>query len=169
MRPISTLQSYSSSGETKTLLTEVGCANSLAFSADGKRMYFADSRLKKIWQYTYDISCGNLRDARLFVELAKQDGLPDSSCVDSEDALWNAGFGGGSVQRYMPDGIPDIRVSVPVPNVTSCCFGGPELDTLYITTARFTMSDAELERHSSAGGIYAVSPGVRGLTDAFFV
>jgi L-arabinonolactonase len=152
-----------SRGEVRTVIDDVGIANSMAFSPDGSVMYFADSPEAEIRAYDYDIRTGTPSGRRVFATLADHEGLPDGSTVDIEGALWNARFGGGAVARYLPDGTPDMVVRVPVPNVTSCTFGGPLMQRLFITTARIDMTAAELATYPEAGGLYAVDLPVRGI------
>ena len=96
-------------------------------------------------------------------------GRPDGAAVDAEGGYWSARFRGGRVVRHRPDGTVDREIRLPVRRVTMCAFGGPELRTLYITTAREGMSAAELAAEPLAGGIFAVEDvGVRGLAEPRF-
>jgi len=165
--PISSVICYEN-GQVKTLIEDVKCTNSICFSSDGMRMYFTDTATKKIVHFDYDPSCGGLSNKTLFAALTDGEGSPDGSCVDREDALWNARFRGNSVQRYLKDGTKDIRIDLPVPNVTCCCFGGKNLDKLFITTARHKMSPEQIEQYPLSGGVFVVIPGVTGLAENIF-
>ena len=153
------------------LFDGVGCANSIAFSPDGRRMYFADTAGKTIERISYEAD-GALGARRSFAVLGADEGGPDGSCVDAEGALWNAQFNGARVQRFLPDGSRDIRVDLPVSQVTCACFGGPDLDRLYITTARENFTDAQAEAEPTAGGIFVAEVGaafgVKGLPEERF-
>ncbi len=100
--------------------------------------------------------------------LQRSPGRPDGSCVDADGCLWNTEYGGARVVRYTPDGRIDRVVELPVSNITCCCFGGKDLDTLYISTARQRMTPEQLAREPLAGNIFACRPGVRGLPEARF-
>ena len=162
MKPITTVWSVSSSG-IKTLIEDIGCSNSTAFSPDGQTMYFADSAKPEILQFDYDTQTGAAQNGRLFAKLRNDSGIPDGSTVDAEGGLWNAQFGGSCVQRYLPDGTPDVRVALPVRNPACCCIGGKSMNRLFISTATANMSDAELAAQPGAGGIYAIDISVQGL------
>lgn len=162
MTPITDVWSVRPCG-IDTVIDGVGCANSIAFSSDGKTMYFADSASRDIARYDYDPATGRPSNARLFARMDKVFGVPDGSCVDADGGLWNARFGGGCVQRFRADGSPDMRVTLPVPNVTCCCIGGRQMNRMFITTARAGMPDKALSATPSAGGVFVVDLPVRGL------
>ena len=93
----------------------------------------------------------------------------DGQTVDAEDHLWVAHWDGGRITRFRPDGTVERVVFLPAPRITSCCFGGPDLDVLYVTSARIGMSEAMLRAAPLAGGLFAVTGlGVRGLAPARF-
>lgn len=142
--------------------------NSIAWSPDDKVMYFADTHRHLIWVYDFDIAQGAMRNERVFADCSDRPGKPDGSCVDADGCLWNAEYGGSRVVRYTPDGGIDRVVSLPVSNVTCCCFGGKDLDTLYISTARQRMTPEQLAREPLAGNVFACRPGVPGLPEARF-
>ncbi|WP_420405173.1 SMP-30/gluconolactonase/LRE family protein [Nisaea sp.] len=169
LRPLSAVYSYGGGDTSQRLIDEVGCTNSLCFSPDGETMYFADSSGHKIFSFAYERKSGTLSGRAIFAELSGMEGAPDGSCVDAEGAVWNAQFEGGCVQRYLADGTRDIRVEVPVSQVTLACFGGDELSSLYIATGREGFS-AERERaQPTAGGIFVAElDGIRGLPEARF-
>ncbi|WP_193141464.1 MULTISPECIES: SMP-30/gluconolactonase/LRE family protein [unclassified Meridianimarinicoccus] len=162
LEPVTPVWSISR-GRVRPILTEVGCASATAFSPDGTRMYFADSRGPDILAYDYDTVTGMPRDARIFATLEPDEGAPDGACVDAEGALWTACFGGGVVQRWLPDGRRDLTVRLPVPNVTCCALGGMKMQRLFITTARSGMNPDDLDKTPEAGGLFAVDVPVKGL------
>lgn len=152
----------------ETLLSGIGCTNSICFSPDGRWMYFADSVVPKIQRFAYDLDTGALGVAKDFSILKGGTDAADGSCVDSEGAIWNARFGPGIVQRILPDGRDEMTITLDAPNVTCACFGGDSLDRLYITTARENMTDAEIARTPSSGGLFIAEPGVCGLPEGRF-
>lgn len=153
-------------GQMTTLIKNVACSNSIGFARDGKRMYFADTMAKDIFYFKYNNETGDLSDKTLFATLTEEEGVPDGSVVDSEDALWNAQFSGGRVQRFLSDGTRDICVRLSVPNITCACFGGKKLDKLFITTARHKMTEDEISTIPLSGGVFFVSPGVCGIAES---
>ena len=95
-------------------------------------------------------------------------GIPDGSCVDAEGCIWNAEWDGGAVVRWTPDGRIDRVVELPVPRPTCVTFGGADYGTLYITTARAWLSEAQLAKAPLSGGLFALRPGVKGVADSPF-
>jgi sugar lactone lactonase YvrE len=89
--------------------------------------------------------------------------MPDGLTLDAEGGLWVALYGGGAVRRYTPAGKLETEIAVPATNVTACAFGGEDLATLFITTARQELSDDQLAAEPHAGAVFAVRPGVTGL------
>ncbi|KAG7341310.1 gluconolactonase [Nitzschia inconspicua] len=142
----------------RPIVGEIRTTNSICWSNDGKTMYLADSPTRRIDRYDYDLETGLLSNRR---ELHRKDhGDPDGSVVDAQGFLWNAtwrqGKGTGMVDRIDPE-TGEVVFTVHLPDETSeascCCFGGPKLDILFITTAWENL-DSQSEPH--AGGLYAV-------------
>ena len=98
----------------------------------------------------------------MFVDLSAEPGLPDGSVVDADGCLWNAQWQGSKLVRYRPDGSVEREVALPVSNPTCLAFGGPELDVLFVTSAWFTLDEAQRRRQPHAGSVFAFRPGVRG-------
>lgn len=144
-------------------------ANSTCFSLDGKTMYYADSPQAAIWAFDYDIDAGVPSHRRVFCDFKDQPGIPDGSVIDAEGCLWNAQWNGARVVRYRPDGSVERVIEVPCRNPTCVAFGGRDLDTLYITTSRLTLSPEEVRKQPLAGALLAVRPGVTGLPEDRFV
>jgi len=140
--------------------------NSLAWSPDGRAMYFADTNRHTIWAWDYDPATGAATRERVFADTGA--GRPDGSCVDAEGCLWNAEYGAGRLVRYTPEGKVDRAIELPVSNPTCCCFGGERLDELFVTTARQRLTPEELARQPLAGSVLALRPGVSGLPESRF-
>jgi len=140
--------------------------NSLAFSPEGRTMYFADTNRHTIWSWDYHLASGAATNERVFADTGS--GRPDGSCVDAEGCLWNAEYGAWRLVRYTPRGKVDRVVALPVANPTCCCFGGEDLDTLYVTTATQRLTPEELAQQPLAGSLLALRPGVKGLAEARF-
>lgn len=145
----------------------VAISNSIAFSPDGGTMYFCDSPTRRIrcCDYGTDGSVGTPRD---FVDLGDVSGEPDGSTVDAEGGLWNAQWGLGRVVRYDVTGRADRIVEVPARQPTRPALGGPNLDTLYVTSARDGLSAQALQEDPGAGDLFAAAVPVQGLPDPCF-
>jgi sugar lactone lactonase YvrE len=147
--------------------TGICIPNSLAWSPDGRTMYFADSLRYTIFAYDFDPATGTMDNERAFAT-STPPGFADGSVVDAEGCLWNAEFNAARVVRYAPDGRIDRVIEVPAQRPTCCGFGGPNLDILYITTASQFMTAEELAAQPFAGALLAVEPGARGLVEPRF-
>ncbi|WP_411349695.1 SMP-30/gluconolactonase/LRE family protein [Paenibacillus sp. WLX2291] len=146
-------------GNVRLLLDEVSTSNGLAWSSDGRTLYYIDTPTLTITAFDYDLDSGDIADGRAVVQLDDSEGFPDGMTIDAEGMLWVARWGGNRVTRINPSNGEIIgEVNVPASCVTSCVFGGPELDTLYITTARGDGNPDE----PHAGSLFQVKPDVRG-------
>ena len=153
----------------KRKIERVSISNGLAWSPDGGTMYYIDSTAHVIAAYEYDTATGEIANRRVVVEMPVEAGEPDGMTIDVEGMLWVALWDGGSVVRYRPaDGAVLARVSVPVSRPTSCAFGGADLDTLFITSARTGLDERALSAEPHAGGLFCCRPGVRGMPAADF-
>jgi len=143
--------------------TGIGISNTFCWSPDATRFYFGDTLLNTIFVHDYDAASGTIANERPFFAGFDR-GAPDGSAIDSAGFLWNARYGGGCVVRVSPDGEVDRIVEMPVEKVTTCTFGGPDLKTLYITTA--AGGDGAEPRH--AGGLFALAVDVPGQPENAF-
>jgi sugar lactone lactonase YvrE len=150
-------------GELERVIAGTTISNGLGWSPDGERMYFVDSTTQRIDVLDFDGASGGVADRRPLVDIDPRDGLPDGLAVDAEGGIWVCLFGGGSVRRYAPDGTLAMAIRLPVTNPTSPAFGGPDLRTLYVTSARHRLSLGQLAVEPLAGAVLALEPGVRGL------
>jgi len=150
-------------GNFKIWRQGIGISNTLAWSPDHRRFYFGDTLANTVWTYDYDPAAGTIANERSFFQGFAR-GLPDGSTVDSEGYLWNCRFFGGCIVRVAPDGTIDRIVEMPVKNVTTCTFGGLDLKTLYVTTARTEAPAGD----RLAGGLFAISTKVAGQPDNQF-
>ena len=141
------------------VLDGLSISNGVGWSPETSTMYLNDSGTGLTWAFDYDPIEG-LSGRRVFAEAA-DDGLPDGLCVDAEGGIWTARYDGGRVNRYDPSGQLDAVIEVPgASKVTACCFGGADLDTLFITTSR---ENLPAEAEPAAGSVFACTPGVTGL------
>jgi L-arabinonolactonase len=152
----------------ETLFGGVRIANGTCFAPDGRTLYFADTPTRLLRAFPYEPADGSLGTPRTLADFAPGPGWPDGACVDAEGGIWVAEWDGARVVRLDPEGRIERTVALPVPKVTCCAFGGPDLATLYITTARQGSEADAPDPTPRAGGLFAVRPGVRGLPDAPF-
>jgi sugar lactone lactonase YvrE len=142
-------------------LRDLTISNGMAWSPDHTTMYFIDSPTHRVQEFDYDLDKAAIRYRRDTLQFNPRYGVPDGMCIDSEGMLWIAFYGGGRVGRYDPTGGNLIHeIKLPVKNTTSCCFGGPDMNVLFITSAR---RDDPL-----GGGLYGCRPGVSGPLADFF-
>lgn len=163
LRPgLGSLYALDAGGTVRTLFDGVTISNGLAWSASGDLMYYVDSGLHGIDVMNYDLETGTVSGRRRWVDVPESDGTPDGIAIDSEGCLWVALWGGGKVRRYSPIGQTIGEVELPVPQVSACGFGGPNLDRLFITTA--TVGRAPDDEPSPLdGALFVVEPGCRGM------
>jgi len=146
-----------SDGTVTTHATNIGISNGLGWSPDDSVMYYSDTSAKTIWVYDYDIETGTPSNKRVFVKIPEEQGSPDGLTVDNNGNIWTALWGGSCVNCYSPEGQLLQRIELPVPQPSSCAFGGEDLQTLYITTARLDLSDEELRQNPLSGKVFAIS------------
>jgi len=146
-----------------SVLERTTLANGIGWSPGGDLMYFVDTTTQRIDVFDYDDDTGAIVGRRPLAGVKPEAGKPDGLCVDVEGGIWVALWGGGAVHRYDSAGILDAVIPLPVTNPTCPAFGGVDLGTLYITSARDSLSAAELVKEPAAGAVLALDPGVRGL------
>jgi len=158
---------------TATVLDEgFDLSNGLGFSPDGGRLFFTDSVARRIYAYDYDVLNGSARNRRIFVQVPREEGIPDGLAVDAEGFVWSAQWYGGCVVRYDPDGKVERRVAVPAKQTSSAAFGGPALDELFITSAGksepMPVMPPGYDPDSGVigGSLYRYAAGVRGTPQA---
>jgi len=147
---------------------KIWVSNGVAWSPDDRTMYFADSHVHTIFAYDYDLATGALGKRRVFADTSDRAGVPDGASTDVEGFLWSAHFDGACLVRYAPDGRVDRTVAMPVSRPTAVAFGGPDLRTMYVTTARFRLAADKLAAEPHAGGLLALDVGVKGLPEPMY-
>ena len=150
-------------GSVTNVLTGLGISNGLGWSPDGGHLYFIDTPTLRVDAMTYDVVHGTVGQRRPLTRVGRDEGFPDGMTVDATGCLWVAFWDGGCVRRYDPDGALLRTVRLPVDRVTSCTFGGPDLDRLFVTTASTGLDATQRAAQPLAGSIFAVDPGVRGM------
>ena len=141
---------YRYDGRLQRVLEGVTLANGLGWTRDDTHMYFTDSAVHRIDVFDFELASGRLDGRRPFVSIDKSDGIPDGLAVDDEGGVWVALYGGSCLHRYDERGRLDAVLEVPAENVTSCCFGGDDGRSLFVTTA------------APDGNVYVTQPGVSG-------
>jgi sugar lactone lactonase YvrE len=145
------------------VLDKVTTSNGLAWSLDGRTMYYIDTPTRCVQAFDFDSATGSLSNRRTIITIPESMGKPDGMTIDQQGMLWIALWGGWAVTRWNPTtGELLGRVRVPVERTSSCCFGGDDLGTLYITTARTGLSNEALSQQPLAGSLFAVRTGYFG-------
>jgi sugar lactone lactonase YvrE len=168
-QPCGSLYRFGADRKPMKLVEGVRCSNGLDWSPDNRTFYYAESFAYKIWAYDFDIDSGALSNRRLFASMdPKLGAFPDGLTVDTEGYVWNAQPVFGRITRYDPSGRIDRIVETPASWCTSCIFGDADLKTMYVTSARESLSPAEIEGEPLSGAIFAFRPGATGIAGVPF-
>ncbi len=157
------LYSLSPDGRIKKLLKEIRIANGLAWSPDYKVMYFIDTPTRDVKAFDYDIETGQIANPRVFIHFVDTFGWPDGMTTDMDGNLWIAMWGGGRVTQWSPKGLLLEQFGLPALNVTSCVFGGADMNELYITSARSGLEPAKLRKYPQSGGVFRIKMNITGM------
>lgn len=155
-------------GRTETVLEGLTIPNGLGWSPDGSVMYVTDTAQGTISAYDFDAGGGTLARPRPLIRIDPRLGGPDGLTVDTEGHVWTALWDGGAVLRIAPDGAVVGVVELPVPRVTSCCFAGPDLTDLIVTTASVALDEETLRRYPRSGSTFRVQMNIQGLPPVRF-
>lgn len=161
--PTSSLYRLDADRSVRVMETGIAVSNGIGWSGDNRTMYYTDSPTRKIFAYDFDLGLGTIRNRRIFVEVPPEEGVPDGLAVDADGYIWSAHWDGWKVVRYTPDGKIERVIDMPVQRPTSCAFGGPNLDELFITSAWEGLSPAEKKAQPLAGDLFRLKVGVKGL------
>jgi len=143
-------------------------SNGLGWNKDSSKFYLTDSPKRVIYVYDYDLKTSSMSNKKVFVKIKEEDGYPDGLCLDEEDYIWSAHWAGSKITRYKPDGSIDRIIELPVPNVTSCCFGGKDFKTLFITTAQKGLSKEDLQNAPLSGHTFILETQTKGQKPNYF-
>jgi len=141
--------------------------NGPAFSLDERILYHTDSARQRVYAFNL-AEDGSASNRRVFLQFGEGDGYPDGMTIDADDCLWIAFWAGWCIRRFSPSGEQLAEIAVSAQQVTSVAFGGPELDRLYITSARRGLTDEQLANQPQAGGLFMTVPGVKGVAEPLF-
>jgi L-arabinonolactonase len=144
-------------------------ANGLAWSPDNRTLYLADTRHPAVWAFDFDLDSGNISNQRIFIEFGINDGVPDGATVDTDGCYWLAQPRSSKICRYTPKGRIDTVVELPISKPTMCAFGGPSLNTLYITTNSLGFDKKELAIQPLAGSLLGIEVKAQGLPEPKFI
>jgi len=171
---VGSLHQIEPDGTARQLRGDVGVANGCAFDVERGLMYWADTPTQNVLMYDYDLTTGEQRNERLFFNYSTVDGKPDGACCDADGYYWSASVRGWALTRVAPDGTVERRIELPVELPTMPCFGGPNLDQLFITSIADGDDDptsVERRRGVAAGALLAIDlsgEGIQGVPDALF-
>jgi sugar lactone lactonase YvrE len=157
------LYRYDQDGSLHIMETGLTISNGLGWSPDQKTFYLTDSPQQKIFAYDFNSTTGSISNRRTVVDLTHESFNPDGLTIDSQGYIWSAMWNGGCVIRFSPSGEEVARIKLPVPLVTSCTFGGENLQTLYITTASVGLQQEEIDEYYYSGDVFAFASQVTGL------
>lgn len=159
-----TLYRLELSGACTTVLSGLTISNGVGWNPAGDTMYLSDSGTGYVDAFAFDEASGALSKRRTLIRINQPGVAPDGLTVDEEGGIWVALWDGGAVHRYGPDGSLLARLPIPVARPTSCAFGGPDLDILFVTTASVGVDDDARARQPDAGRVFSISGlGVRGV------
>ncbi|CAH1690750.1 Bacterial transcriptional regulator family protein [Hyphomicrobiales bacterium] len=143
--------------------------NGIGWSPDNKWMYFVDSVTCKIYRARFDLASGKLSERTVFMNTAPEKGRPGGLTVDSNGSIWVAMYDGWCIDRFSPDGTLEESIAVPVPRPTSCIFGGPDMDILYVTSARIRLSAERISEGPWSGSVLAIRTKRHGFPEQAFI
>jgi sugar lactone lactonase YvrE len=132
------------------------CANGMDWSPDGRWMYFVDSFVRVIYRYAFDVESGAIADRQVFADTSSMPGVPDGLRVDAAGDIWCAFWDGAHLTRFTPGGVVAEVVTVPVPRPSSITFGGPELSTMYVTSASIDLTEDQLAKWPLSGSVLSL-------------
>ncbi len=157
------LYSVTPAGNISRLLKGLRISNGMAWSPDGKTMYFTDTPTRQIRAFDYDLKTGQIANPRVIIHFEQTFGFPAGMTTDTDGNLWIAMWGGARVSQWRPDGTLLAQFGVPALNVTSCVFGGPAMNELFVTTAMVGMDKTGFKRFPQAGAIFHMETNVTGM------
>ena len=132
-------------------------------------MYYIDTFENKVFAFDYDIHTSGISNKRVAISMDADLGGPDGMTIDNEGNLWIAHWGGSCVRCWNPQTQKIVEtVEVPAPHVTSCTFGGPKMNELFITTARSGLTEQQLALYPNSGGVFKVITGSSGRPTNYF-
>lgn len=165
----SSLYCLDTNGTVRRVVEGVTCSNGIAWSVDRSTMYYIDTFQQRVDAFDYNVGTGDIANRRTVIVVPEAWGKPDGMTIDADGMLWIALWGGGCVSRWNPGcGVLVQRIPIPASLVSSCAFGGKNLDELYVTTARVRMTEEQLSRQPHSGGLFRIRGGLQGMPSVEF-
>ncbi|MBO0783398.1 MAG: SMP-30/gluconolactonase/LRE family protein [Ktedonobacteraceae bacterium] len=162
--PAGSLYRLDPDGSVHKMETGISISNGIGWSPDNTLMYFTDTSPHVTYVYDFDAETGTISNRRVFVQTPLEEAAgPDGLAVDSEGYVWSAYWNGAKIVRYAPDGQVERVIEVPALRTTSCVFGGPSLDELYITSSGADLSSEQRAQYPLSGDLFRVKTDVKGL------
>jgi sugar lactone lactonase YvrE len=146
----------------RVMLSQLSVPNGMAFSANHQSFYLVESAQQQIWVYDFSIQTGEISQGRLFIDFHDQAAYPDGLALDSIGQLWIAHWAGAAISTWSETGELQHKINLPTSKITSLCFAGEDLKTLWISSARKDLSLAELEKEPLAGQLFQLNTAYRG-------
>ncbi|KAB8154220.1 SMP-30/gluconolactonase/LRE family protein [Kordia sp. TARA_039_SRF] len=167
--PGGNLYKVDAQGNVDKMLGNITISNGIVWSKDGKTMYYIDTPTTNIRAFDYDKKTSTISNERVVVTIPVTEGSPDGMAIDENDMLWVGLWNGNCIANYNPKtGKLIQKIKVPAHNVTSCAFGGEDLQTLYITTSSLDMTEEETAKYPLAGSLFKIKLDVKGVHSDFF-
>jgi sugar lactone lactonase YvrE len=169
-KPVASLYRLDPDLSLHTVVDGLIVSNGLAWSADGRTMFHSDSKSEIVWTYDYDPATGtpDVANRRVLARPSEEVGRPDGAAADVEGYYWSAGISAGALNRWAPDGTLDRSIPLPVARPTCPAFGGPDMQTIFVTSLRHDLPDDVIARSPATGGIVALRVDVPGVPVARF-
>jgi sugar lactone lactonase YvrE len=161
--PTGSLYSFDGRSVTK-ILSGVTVSNGMTWSPDSKTFYYIDTPTREVRAFDYDLESGAIANPRVAVYLSESLGWPDGMTSDMQGHLWIAMWGGAKVTQWNPN-TGELLEQIPIPamNVSSCVFGGRNMNELYLTSARKGLDEAVLKQYPLTGGVFRLETKVEGM------
>lgn len=150
------LYCFTSHDQCKQLDQDYVIGNGLGFSLDNSKFYCSDSVAREIYCYPLDMETLSLGERQVLTSIQHDKGLPDGLCVDAQGNIWTALWDGWCIQCYLPSGELKKTIDMPIQKPTSLCIGGNDMQTLFITSARYQLNESELAKQTQAGAVFAL-------------
>ncbi|WP_299888741.1 SMP-30/gluconolactonase/LRE family protein [uncultured Lacinutrix sp.] len=168
-KPNASLYKINEEGEVLKMLGNITISNGIVWTSSGEIMYYIDTPTGNIRAFDFDVKTNTIKNERIVIKVPVSLGYPDGMTIDEDDMLWVGLWNGNAVARFNPiTGQLISKIEIPAHNVTSCAFGGDNLETLYVTTASVDMTEEEKKQYPLSGSVFSVNPGVKGVKSSFF-